>query len=209
MNLGMLTVCGAGALGSHLVQFLRSEKLLPIRVVDFDRVESHNLGSQFHGAQGRGKLKVQALQQTMQFLWGAKLVATPTRLTADNVDAVLGGSELVTRDQLVVDQAELFASWTMIGRRTQPPVVSPNPIEKKMMISGIESAPGHRVSATMGSQASACRNAQPIDASFLLLRKRMSGREANWSTAPKNCGTAVSNPMFRSLAPSATSAAER
>ena len=95
MNLGMLTVCGAGALGSHLVQILRSEKLLPIRVVDFDRVESHNLGSQFHGAQGRGKLKVQALQQTMQFLWGAKLVATPTRLTADNVDAVLGGSELV------------------------------------------------------------------------------------------------------------------
>jgi len=93
-----IIVVGLGALGSHLVQFIRN---LPVelRLVDFDRVEVRNAFSQFHGCMARGKLKVESLKQTMQFLFGhgdgAKLTAIPHRLVKANVEALLSDADLV------------------------------------------------------------------------------------------------------------------
>lgn len=89
-----VTVVGAGALGSHLVQFIRS---LPISVkaVDCDRVEQKNVASQFHAKSSVGKGKVLGLQQTVQFLWGTKIATVPHRLTAENDGQLLGGADLV------------------------------------------------------------------------------------------------------------------
>jgi len=81
-------VVGVGALGSHLVQFLRNEANLFL--IDFDRIEAKNMLSQFHGKPGGGKLKVDALKNTMQFLWGLKLDGVTVKLVDNNVDALLG-----------------------------------------------------------------------------------------------------------------------
>lgn len=90
-----VVIVGAGALGSHLVQFIRNLPVEDLRVVDFDRIESKNVLSQFHGKPNVGKLKVEALKQTMQFFYGAKLTAIPHRLTKDNAQALLSDAGLV------------------------------------------------------------------------------------------------------------------
>jgi hypothetical protein len=88
-----VTVIGVGALGSHVVLFLRNAATT-IKVIDFDRVESKNVLSQFHSKTHIGKSKVESLKQTMQFLYGVKLLVVPHKLTADNT-TVLSGADLL------------------------------------------------------------------------------------------------------------------
>ena len=90
----IVTVVGVGALGSHVVQFLRSMDV-EIRVVDFDRVEQKNVYSQFHGKPGIGKKKVAALAQSMQLLFGVKIETFSHKLTNDNQEALLAGDLIV------------------------------------------------------------------------------------------------------------------
>jgi len=89
-----ITIVGVGALGSHLVQLLRNEDVL-LHVVDFDRVEAKNLGSQFHGLPGRSRLKVDALKAMTQYLWGQRLLTSPVKLTRNNVVQLLGKAQLL------------------------------------------------------------------------------------------------------------------
>lgn len=89
-----ITVVGVGALGSHVVLLLRNTEAA-IRVIDFDRVETKNVASQFHGVGQVGKSKVQALQATMNFLFKRKIETIPHKLVRDNVQQLLGGSDLV------------------------------------------------------------------------------------------------------------------
>lgn len=90
-----IVIVGVGALGSHVVQFIRSLKGVTLRVIDFDRVESKNTLSQFHGKPGTSKLKVESLRQTMAFLWGSKMEVMSIKVTKDNLDQALGGSDLI------------------------------------------------------------------------------------------------------------------
>ena len=89
-----ITVVGVGALGSHFVQFLRSEDV-EFKLIDFDRVEQKNTLSQFHGKPSVGKLKVQGLQSTLQFLWGMKTNVNTNKLTIENVSQLLKDSDLI------------------------------------------------------------------------------------------------------------------
>ncbi len=89
-----ITIVGVGALGSHVVQFLRNSGAT-IRVIDYDRVETKNVAAQFHGATLVGKGKVASLQQTMNFLFKSKIEGIPHKLTKDNTKQLLGGSDLV------------------------------------------------------------------------------------------------------------------
>jgi molybdopterin-synthase adenylyltransferase len=97
-----IVVVGVGALGSHLLLLGRN---LPATwvLVDFDRVEQKNTLSQFHSRMGLRKNKAQALQQSLQGLFGLRVEALPRRLSVDNVDAILGGADLVVD---CVDNAE-------------------------------------------------------------------------------------------------------
>jgi molybdopterin-synthase adenylyltransferase len=88
-----ITIVGVGALGSHVVQFLRNEA--QIKVIDFDHIDQKNVLAQFHGKPGVGKSKVQSLQQTMQFMFGVKLAVVPHKLTADNDKQLLSGADLI------------------------------------------------------------------------------------------------------------------
>lgn len=94
MSKRSVVIVGAGALGSHLVLFARNWDC-DLKVVDFDRIEAKNTQAQFHSRSGLRKNKAQALQQTLQFLFGLKIGMVPHRLTADNAEQVLGGADLV------------------------------------------------------------------------------------------------------------------
>lgn len=89
-----VVIIGVGALGSHLVQFLRNEDA-ELKVIDFDRVEQKNVLSQFHGKPSVGKLKVEALKQVAQFYFGLKVEAVPHRLNDGNADVMFMGADLV------------------------------------------------------------------------------------------------------------------
>lgn len=101
-----VTVVGVGALGSHLVQFLRNEPVT-IRVIDFDRVEQKNVQSQFHGKPAVGKKKVDSLKQSMQFMYGERIQTISNRVTADNVETLITGD-------LVVDCLDNGASRKLV-----------------------------------------------------------------------------------------------
>lgn len=89
-----VTVVGVGALGSHFVQFLRSEDVR-FNVIDFDRVEQKNTLSQFHSKPSSGQLKVAALKQTIDLLWKMKIDTNSNKLTLENVKQLLIGADLL------------------------------------------------------------------------------------------------------------------
>lgn len=97
-----IVIVGVGALGSHLVLLGRNWGAR-IVAVDFDRVESKNVRSQLHTRMGVGRNKAQALQQTMQGLFGLRIDAVPHRLVADNAAVLLEGADVVVD---CVDHAE-------------------------------------------------------------------------------------------------------
>lgn len=88
-----VTVVGVGALGSHFVLLARN--LAKLRVIDFDRVEAKNTLSQFHAKTQIGKSKVEAMKQTMAFLYGTKLDTNSNKLVEANAEALLAKSDLV------------------------------------------------------------------------------------------------------------------
>lgn len=87
-----VVIVGVGALGSHVAQFLRNEAEL--KVIDFDRVETKNVLSQFHIKPSIGKNKAASLKGMFAFLYGIKIEAVEHRLTTDNVQALIHGSDL-------------------------------------------------------------------------------------------------------------------
>lgn len=89
-----VVIVGVGALGSHVLQLLRNVDAR-FKVIDFDRVESKNLRSQFHGKPSVGKNKAVALQQAMQFLWDERIEAVPHKLSYENAGQLLSGASLV------------------------------------------------------------------------------------------------------------------
>lgn len=87
-----ILIVGVGALGSHLSLFLRNYQL---SIIDFDKVETKNVLSQFHAKSYVGKSKVESLSKTLSFLFGTKLSVTPHKLTKDNVKTVLSGHDII------------------------------------------------------------------------------------------------------------------
>lgn len=102
-----ITIVGVGALGSHVVQFLRNVNA-EISIIDFDRVEMKNVASQFHAKNTVGKKKVEGLARSMQFLYGKKLYSIPHKLSEQNA------WELLHEADLVIDCLDNAASRTIV-----------------------------------------------------------------------------------------------
>jgi tRNA A37 threonylcarbamoyladenosine dehydratase len=64
-----VTLCGAGALGSHLADNLVRQGLGPLRVIDRDRVEEHNVSTQLYGASEVGAWKVERPAMSVTIHW--------------------------------------------------------------------------------------------------------------------------------------------
>ncbi len=103
-----LTVCGAGAVGSNLVDNLVRQGLRQVRVIDFDRVEAHNVGTQTYAESDVGAFKVEVLQAELFRAVGVEIEAVRQRLTERNVRKLLRDSDLV------VDGFDNHASRTLV-----------------------------------------------------------------------------------------------
>jgi len=86
--------CGGGALGSHGL-FLARDLEHELAVIDFDRVETKNLASQWFVKQMVGKNKATALKVQLLNFYDARVQDFPVKLTSLNIETILGGAELV------------------------------------------------------------------------------------------------------------------
>ncbi len=95
-----LTLCGAGALGSHLADNLARQGFRHLRVIDRDRVEEHNVGTQLYGESDVGAWKVEVLRQRLFRATGVEIEALRKELDGRTAATLLreGGLVLDTFD---------------------------------------------------------------------------------------------------------------
>jgi molybdopterin/thiamine biosynthesis adenylyltransferase len=110
-----LTLCGAGALGSHLADNLIRQGFGPLRVIDRDRVEEHNVSTQLYGESDVGAWKVAVLRNRLFRAAGLEIDAVAKELTERNARSLLkdGGVVIDTFDnsasrRLVQEQCRLL-----------------------------------------------------------------------------------------------------
>lgn len=90
-----ITVCGAGALGSLLADNLVRQGVRQLTVIDDDRVEAHNAGTQLYGQSDAGALKVEVLRAYCFRATGVELQAVTRRLDERTAPKLLRGAGLV------------------------------------------------------------------------------------------------------------------
>ncbi len=90
-----VTLCGAGALGSHLADNLARQGFGPLRVIDRDRVEEHNVSTQLYGEAEVGAWKAEALRNRLFRATGAEIEAVTKELAERNARALLKGAGIV------------------------------------------------------------------------------------------------------------------
>ncbi|MBY0549020.1 MAG: ThiF family adenylyltransferase [Candidatus Obscuribacterales bacterium] len=90
-----ITICGAGALGSNLAVNLVRQGVSNLSVIDDDRVEPQNVGTQVYSLDDTGGLKAELLKNAIYRDVGEEIFCSTKRLTEKNVSKLLSGSELV------------------------------------------------------------------------------------------------------------------
>ncbi|HEX4588384.1 MAG TPA: ThiF family adenylyltransferase [Gemmataceae bacterium] len=90
-----LTICGAGALGSHLADNLARQGFRQLRVIDRDRVEEHNVGTQLYGESDVGAWKVEVLRQRLFRAAGVEIEAVRKELSDRSAKPLLQDGGLV------------------------------------------------------------------------------------------------------------------
>lgn len=90
-----VVVCGAGALGSHLADNLARQGVRHLTVVDRDRVEAHNLGTQLYDEGDVGGFKAEVLRARLFRAMGVEIEAVARELTERNVAKLLRDADLV------------------------------------------------------------------------------------------------------------------
>lgn len=90
-----ITLCGAGALGSLLADNLARQGVRGITVIDFDRVEEHNAGTQLYGQSDIGAKKVDVLKAQLFRSVGIELTVHDRRLDERNIKKFLRNSDMV------------------------------------------------------------------------------------------------------------------
>lgn len=84
-----VTLCGAGALGSHLADNLARQGFGPLTVIDRDRVEEHNVSTQLYGESDVGAWKVEVLRNRLFRAAGVEVEAVAKELTERNARGLL------------------------------------------------------------------------------------------------------------------------
>ena len=90
-----LTICGAGALGSHLADNLARQGFRQLRVIDRDRVEEHNVSTQLYGESDVGAWKVEVLRQRLFRATGIEIEALRKELGERTARTLLQDGGLV------------------------------------------------------------------------------------------------------------------
>ena len=90
-----VTIAGVGALGSNLADSLSRQGFANLRLIDFDRVEPKNLGTQIYSTEDVGMLKVDAARNAIFRNVEVEPDTNSKKLTESNIKKLLRGSELV------------------------------------------------------------------------------------------------------------------
>ena len=90
-----ITICGAGALGSNLVDGMIRQGFSNIRVIDMDRVETHNIGTQTFETADIGQLKATSVQNKAFRTTGIEIEAESKELKKGNIKKLFRGTDLV------------------------------------------------------------------------------------------------------------------
>jgi molybdopterin/thiamine biosynthesis adenylyltransferase len=88
-------VCGAGALGSNLVSHLCRQGFKSVTVIDRDRIEESNVGTQVYSMDDVGALKADALRNLVYREVGEEIESVPKELDAKNTRKYLSGYDIV------------------------------------------------------------------------------------------------------------------
>jgi molybdopterin/thiamine biosynthesis adenylyltransferase len=105
-------VCGAGALGSNIVETLCRQGVQNIGVVDFDRVEDHNINTQVYGSGDVGAMKVNALKNRMFKDTGVELNVCDKKLEVSNMKKILTGHDLIIDTFDNNKSRQIVSDWT-------------------------------------------------------------------------------------------------
>jgi molybdopterin/thiamine biosynthesis adenylyltransferase len=103
-----IVLCGAGAVGSNLAENLLRQGAARVRVIDHDRVEARNLGTQVWETDDIGLPKAEALRNRLFRATGREIDAVAKELTDRNV------SRLLAEADLVVDGFDNHASRALV-----------------------------------------------------------------------------------------------
>lgn len=108
-------VIGAGGLGSAVIPYLAAAGVGTIGIIDPDRVELSNLARQvIHETGDIGRLKVESAEDRVGELNPeVRVVTYPFALTAENIEAVLGGA--MPSYDIVADGCDNFATRFMVN----------------------------------------------------------------------------------------------
>ena len=90
-----VTLCGAGALGSLLADNLLRQGVKRLTVIDHDRVEEHNVGTQLYGLSDVGGKKADVLRNRLFKATGVEIEAVAKELTGQNAQKLCRGADLV------------------------------------------------------------------------------------------------------------------
>lgn len=82
-------IAGCGAVGSNILDNLARQGAKSLSVIDFDRVDGHNVGTQTFGRQHQGQLKTAALKHRLYQDLGVTIKEIPRKLEVDNIDSFL------------------------------------------------------------------------------------------------------------------------
>jgi len=181
--------CGGGALGSHGL-FLARDLEHDLAVIDFDRVETKNLASQWFVKQMIGKNKATALKMQLLNFYDVKLQDYTVKLTALNVEAILGDAGLVVE---CFDNAASRRVVQNFVRAKQKPCIHAGLAANgefgvvrwdKHFTIDEEGAPGQATCEGRGFLPIILRVSSSLVASIQFFLAN--GREVNWNVSPQN-----------------------
>lgn len=90
-----VTIAGVGAIGSNLVDSLSRQGFASLRLIDFDRVEPKNLGTQIYSTDDVGMLKVDAAQNRIFRNVEVEVEPIAKRIDENNCKKLLRDTDLV------------------------------------------------------------------------------------------------------------------
>jgi molybdopterin-synthase adenylyltransferase len=186
-----VVVVGAGALGSHVLLFLRNLDVEFV-VIDHDRVERRNTRSQMHAHNTIRRTKVESVSRLLAFLFEREVAPRPVRLEATNAETLLAGASLVID---CLDDPESRAIVQAHARQTATPLLHGALAaagERYGRVVWDEAFEVERPPATAASLATACENGEDLPfialtAAYLAEAARVyltSGRRTGYEVYP-------------------------
>lgn len=90
-----IVICGAGALGSNLACHLVRQGMTQLTVIDKDRVEEQNIGTQVYSLDDVGALKAEILRNLIYREVAEEINSVGQELTEKNASKLLKGHDLI------------------------------------------------------------------------------------------------------------------